>query len=466
MAAQEETLNLPDRVCAALDGLLPEEAGGQLCIAFSGGLDSSVLLHALAQALADHPRYTLRAVYIDHQLQADSARWGRHCAAIAARLGVPCVIERVSVTAPGAKTADGLQAAARRARYQALREMLSPGEALLTAHHADDQLETVLLALMRGAGLGGLSAMPPCRRFGPGWHIRPMLDLERGQIEAWARAQALEWIEDPSNRAAHFERNYLRHWVVPALRRQWPAAARTAARSAAHVAEAAALVDELAMTDLATAADGRCLRVAALAGLSPARRRNLLRHWVKLCGARPPATRKLAALEHDMLSAAEDRNPCVAWDGWEVRRHRGLLYCEPALPPLPTAAMSWRWSMPLQLPAGTGRLAAVASADGGLAVEKLPDELRVCLRGGGEALRPQGHAHRRKLKKLLQTAHVLPWWRGRIPLVYAGETLIAVGDLWMAREFAAEPGAPAVRLVWEGRPQIQATAAARRPFTR
>lgn len=434
---------------------LPASASGKLCVAFSGGLDSTILLHALAIALRDEPQYQLRAIHIDHQLHEHSPEWQRHCAQFALAAGVPFLHERVNVAI---ESDEGVEASARAVRYETLRNLLEPGEALLTAHHADDQLETVLLALLRSAGVNGLSAMPACQPLGRGWHLRPLLEFTRAELEEWGRAEQLTWITDPSNDNRHFNRNYLRHEVIPGLRRRWPGLAHSAVRSAGHLAEAAGLLDALAASDLADAAAGPCLRVDALTSLEEPRRRNLLRYWLRTRGARPPSTRKLLALEHDMLAAQEDRLPCVDWDGFEVRRYRGLLYGGPQLlwHDTPEFSLQWDWGTVLELPDDLGSLHAQTGLGAGLARSKLPRHLQVSFRHGGEELRPAGQLHHRKLKKLLQDADVLPWWRNHLPLIHVSGELAAVGDLWTAEAFAAREDEPGVRVVWEGKPRIEA----------
>jgi len=471
------------------------DAAFSLCIAYSGGLDSTVLLHAAARMCAAHPGYSLRAVYIDHQLHADSGRWRAHCESIAASLGVPCEGRQVEVRRQAGKS---LEAAAREARYAALAGLLEPQELLLTAHHADDQLETVLLALMRGAGPRGLSAMLPAQRLGQGWLMRPLLAFTRAELEAWAYQERLDWIHDPSNGDTAFDRNYLRHRILPVLQERWPAAARSAARSASHLGEASGVLDAVAAADLPAVGDGTCLDVDMLRALNPARRRNLLRYWIRRHGMSAPSTRKLAAIEHDMLVARKDRVPCVVWEGGGLRRHAGLLYCvrtlggSPGVPGMPggegvpekggvseEGALRWRTAQPFLLPQRLGRLRLVPGSPGShpgsnlgsdptggpvcptsrseaaaLALGKLPAVLDVRFRRGGESLRPAGDAHHRKLKKLLQSRGVLPWWREYVPLIYSDGRLVAVGNLWVAQEFAAVAGEPSARIVWDGGPDL------------
>jgi tRNA(Ile)-lysidine synthase len=441
----------PSVLLACVESLVPRTSA-ELCVAFSGGLDSTVLLHALARALVDRPNYRIRAAHVDHQLQRDSAIWRQHCGSVALSLQLEFVPLVVKVAADPELSPE---AAARDARYAALRQILRPNEVLLTAHHADDQLETMLLALMRGAGLRGLSGVPSVQIFGGGWLARPLLEFSRAELEEWARSEQLQWLDDPSNANTNFDRNFLRHRVLPALRERWPAAAHSATRSTAHLREAGRLLDVLAAADLESVAIGSCLSMTQLASLAPARRRNVLRHWIRQHGMRVPSTRKLATIERDLLIAREDRLPCVEWDDVEVRRHRGLLYCMRQRPAFePADPLPWNVSQVLELPAQLGRLRAQRDAAGGLAVARARGELQVHFRRGGEDLQPAGDPHHRKLKKLLQDAGVLPWWRDRVPLIYSAEQLVAVGDLWIAEEFAARHGEDALRIVWEERPQL------------
>jgi tRNA(Ile)-lysidine synthase len=437
---------LQDRI----QGKLPPDAA--VCVAFSGGLDSTVLLHSFAQLAAEQGSYRVRAIHIDHGLHADSALWRDHCERQARALQVEFTAIRVNVI--GIEEV-GLEAAARDARYDAFVKELRAGEYLLVGHHADDQLETMLLALMRGAGVLGLGGMQVVEPFANGILLRPLWNFAREELEAWARAQALQWLTDPSNDNHSLDRNFIRHRIASALRERWPAAAQTALRSSQHLQEAWRTLEQLAAIDAGPAIDGDCLSVAALGALNPERRRNLLRYWIRRRGARAPSTRKLAGIEHDMLAASPDRVPCVGWDGWEIRRHRGWLYCEQKLPPLATElTLDWPAHTSLELPAGLGTLRISPGAPGRLSAVKLPATLTVRFRAGGETLQPAGHAIHHKLKKLLQASAILPWWRERLPLVYAGKQLVAVGDLWIADEFAARNGEPAVSVVWEERPEI------------
>jgi tRNA(Ile)-lysidine synthase len=418
-----------------------------LCIALSGGLDSTVLLVALAQVQAALP--PLRAIHVDHGLYPRAAEWSEACRKLAAAWSVP--FTSVSVDArPAAGVSP--EAAARDARYGALRERLEPREVLLTAHHADDQLETVLLQWLRGGGLRALAGMPGIARFGDhAWHARPLLRFTRSELLAWAEQQHLQWEEDPSNTDTRFDRNYLRLEVLPALRRRWPAVARTINRVADYARDAVEFEAATAVQDLQRVAVGRTLDLPALRELSDARQRAVLRAWLRGLNLPLPSAQALAALRHDFLVAAPDRNPTVDWPGAVVHRYRNRLH---ALPHRGTAAQAGSWDTNATarfLLSGTAALELVADHGAGLSRVRLPGALRVASRGTGELFAPAGSAHHRPLRKWFQERNVLPWRRTEVPLVFADETLVAVGDLGYCAEFAALPGEPSWRIVWHGR---------------
>lgn len=422
-------------------------------VGYSGGVDSHALLHRLAQP--GFPDRNLTALYVDHGLQAASAAWGEHCAGVCHQLDIPLRILRIDARpSPG----ESPEAAARRARYAAFATEMDQETALLTAHHCDDQAETLLLQLLRGAGPHGLAAMPAAARLGVGWLLRPLLKVERAELLAYARAHDLRWIEDASNADTGFDRNYLRHRVLPLLRERWPAANRTLGRSAQLCAETASGLDEQAAADLAGAATEYpdCLSVPALRALSEIRLRYLLRYWLRQLHLPMPDARQLRQLAHDALSAAAERNPCIRWPGAEVRRYRDALYAMPPLPPHDARQrFIWRadaegWP-PLDLP-GAGRLRMEKITGAGLRAEALASGLlNVQFRQGGERFRPAGRRHSQELKKLLQQADIPPWQRERLPLLYREEALLAVMGLGVAADVAAEPGEAGWQPVFQSR---------------
>jgi len=436
-----------DALAASLDAIDPGWRRSILRVALSGGLDSTVLLHAMA-ALAAEAQLNLRAIHVDHGLQAESPAWARSCAATCRAAGVPLEILTLRLAPPRGAS---VEAAAREARYAALAPLLEDGEWLLTAHHRDDQLETVLIQLLRGAGVAGLAAMPVRVAFGRGCHVRPLLDFDRAELVAYAGAHRLAWHEDPMNLDLRFDRGWLRSRVLPAVRERWPSAAVTVARSASHLAEASRLLSEIARADAAGLVDAGRLSLEGLARLSRDRQVNLVRGWLREQGLRPPPSARLQAAMPAFLTAREDGAPALRWDAGEVRRYRGRLY---ALHPMQEALPARNeGGTSLELGPGCGRFTLVEGAEGGLcAARALQPVFR--FRRGGESLRPHAERPRKRLKDLCQEAGIVPWMRERLPLVFVGEQLVAVADLWIDADFAAEAGRPALKPVWTGRPQL------------
>jgi len=436
----------PEKLIRILQGL---PAVARYRVALSGGLDSSVLLQALAAVRANLGGELL-AVHVDHGINPGAAEWQRHCEQLCRSLGVPLDSRCVEVKPV---SGESLEAVAREQRYGALRDVTQPGEALLLAHHADDQLETFLLQALRGAGVRGLAAMPVSAEFAGGWLLRPLLEFSRAELEAWAREQGLTWIEDPSNADTDLDRNYLRHEVLPRIKDRWPAAASTVSRSARHCAEAEAVVRLLAAEDFRKYQAGETLPVLALEELPTPRGRQLLRYWLESRGMLPPPAHKLAEILVQ-ARAGEDRNPCIAWVGAEVRRYGGQLY---ALRPLPPAPAEFRL-MPGAVHAlgeGMGALSLVPAAGEGIRADLCGSQgIRVAFREGGESCRPAGRAHGRPLKKWLQEMHVLPWLRDRLPLLYADQELLAVAGLFACEPHAARPGEPGLRIEWREHPRL------------
>lgn len=420
----------------------------RLTVAFSGGLDSTVLLAALARLRGPAP---LRAVHVDHGIHADSGRWSEHCAAVAAALGVEFAAIRVAVDR---SSGFGLEAAARDVRYRALGDLLAPGEWLLTAHHADDQLETLLLRLLRGTGVRGMRGIVAFGRFGGGYLARPLLEFTRAELASRAADWGLSWLEDPANRELHHDRSYLRARVVPELVARWPSAAEQAQRLASQMDEAEELLDAVAAEDARGLSAAWWVPRARLEALPSARQRNLLRHLLRHLGLPTPSAAKLEELRAVVLAARPEAQPLVRWPGVEARVFRRALFLAAPLAPPSTAQMTValcageRWSGP----EGT---VALVPAENGIGV---PDSwigagLALRFRGGGERLQPRGRRHHYSLKHLFQERGIVPWMRSRVPLLFRGDELVAVGDEWLSAEVDTAPAAePRWRVAWSDHP--------------
>ena len=415
----QSRIDLPTRL---LTQLSPWRNAATWRIAFSGGLDSTVLLHLLASLTNTQTLPALSAIHVHHGLQAAADAWPGHCRSVCEALGVPLEVVNVQVR-PGAS----VERAAREARYGAFIAALRDNEVLLTAQHRDDQAETLLFRLLRGAGVRGLSAMPRQRPLGAGHLLRPLLDVSRAELEAYARQHGLSWIEDPSNDDHRYARNYLRQRVFPVLTEQWPQASSTLARSAAHLSEAQGLLDDLARIDLAHATTQgafdwlglRSLELAPLQALSPARQRNALSHWLASMTMLPDSDHW--AGWDSLRDAGDDARPVWRLVGGELHRTGGRVWWLPDhwLGPVP-GALDWpQVTEPLNLP-----------GNGQVIVEGHPPAGPLCVRyrQGGEIMMLPGRGHR-DLKRLLNERGVPAFVRGRLPLLYRGEQLLAVAGL-------------------------------------
>lgn len=424
----------------------------RLTVAFSGGLDSTVLLAALCR-LGLPSR--VRAVHVDHALNARSAEWSAHCSRVAAAFGAEFAGVRVAVDGT---SRHGLEAAAREARYRALGELLEAGEWLLTAHHADDQLETLLLRLVRGTGVRGLRGIIAFGPFAAGSLGRPLLQFSREQLRAQAVAWQLEWIEDPSNREPKHDRNYLRLHVLPALVARWPSAAQHAGRLAEHMSEAEQLLDTVAAEDARGLAAAWHVPRAVLAELGAARQRNLLRYLLRESGLPAPSARKIEELRAAVLESRAGSHALVRWPGGEGRVFREALHLGVPLPPSSAPGLAVRLGSGATWSGPEGLLVFELSHNGdGVPESWLAEGLTLRFRSGGERIRPRGRRHHYSLKHLFQEGAVVPWMRNRIPLLFRGEALVAIGDLWISADVDAAPASePRWRVQWSRHPAVHA----------
>ena len=435
---------------ACLESLLSRlPAAPHYCIAYSGGVDSHVLLHFLASR-SDRLQAVLTAIHVDHRIQPQSGDWAAHCRTVCAQLGVPFDVLHVD---GGPTAGESPEAAARRVRYRALADWLPTDAVLLTAQHREDQAETLMLQLFRGAGPRGLAAMPLVAPFGAGRLARPLLETSRGDILAYARAQRLRWVEDPSNADTRYDRNLLRHQLMPLVRQRWPGIDRVLARAAALQADQTELAAALAQIDLdrcGTGDQSDRLSVACLAMLSDARQRNLLRYWIETNGLPVPSRAVLQQVLDSVVPARSDANPRLQWPGAELRRYRDRLYIMPPLPPADTGLrIRWNINETLALPQGT--LAARATTGGGMRAAA-DMRLDVGFRRGGEMLRPAGRREHHALKKLFQEWQVPVWERAFVPLVFSGGELIAVAGFCVCEDFQAAPGERGYEVYWNRAP--------------
>lgn len=416
-----------------------------LAVAFSGGLDSCVLLslaHALQQrAAADHPGsghfapFALYAIHVNHGLSPHAGDWEAFCRERCDALGIELIVEDVRIDRSIGPSLENL---AREQRYAVFHRHLQAGHGLLMAHHLDDQSETFLLRALRGAGPRGLGAMPARRPLGQGWLLRPLLGCPRAELERYARQQHLRWIEDESNHSIDFDRNYLRHEVLPRIESRWPAYRHNWQRSAALAADAEELLAQLAELDLAdiphsTQAGSLTLGCNALSKRDPSRQMNVLRQWLRRSGVPEPGYHLLQQIVREMIPAGADAQPQVSWhvaqQSFLMRRHQGVLHLTTVLPDPPADGdeIPLTPGRPASLP-GNG---TVTLTLGDHALPRAVQRFTVRYRCGGESLRLQGRRHR-PLKKILQESALPPWQRERLPLLFADDELVAIAGIGVA----------------------------------
>jgi len=411
-----------------------------LRLGLSGGVDSCVLL-AVLLACKKTFDFDLQAVHVHHGLSPNADRWAKFCQDLCLHSNVPFVIAHVKVDK---KSGLGIEASARNARYEALLE--GQFDYLLLAHHQDDQAETFLLQLLRGSGLKGLSAMAdkdPEKRL-----LRPLLEISREEIEAYAKVTQLSWVEDESNDDVYFDRNYCRQKLMPMIEARFPAAKKTLARSASHIAEAAHLLDELAELDAQHYGMADALNVEGLRSLSDARAKNLLRWWLAQQRISMPSKNRLDEILIQLREAKSEAKLKVQLGDVVLRRYQGFVYIESEGSSHPIS-LCWQGEDSLVMPDGS-RLIFERKQGEGLAVERLGGhKLRITHRAGGERFKPDLARPTRTLKYLLQEANMPPWHRERLPLVYLDDTLAVVPNVGVNCQMQANKDEQGLVIAWQ-----------------
>jgi tRNA(Ile)-lysidine synthase len=438
--------------------VLPAPASGEVvAIAYSGGLDSSALLH-LAHRHAQKNGNKLLAFHVHHGLSADADAWPQHCASQCAALDITFASQRVQLADAGAS---GIEAAARSSRYAALGALCRDHNVtlLLTAHHQDDQAETVLLQLLRGSGVAGLSGMDTANcapdLLGDAELVmaRPLLSLSREQLAGFVAREAITHVDDASNLDTRYARNALRHEVMPALATFFPGFQHRLARTASHAQSAQRLLIELATQDLALCAAGEALDISCLRSLSPDRADNLLRYWFGSRGVRMPSTSWLLEMRTQLFEAKPDAQLCVTHADCHIRRHRDQVFITPhriEFDPeeLPVVGFHWHGEARLDFPDLNGTL-LFDDAEQGVGANWLREQaLAISLRSGGERLKPAPNRSTRALKYHYQAGNVPAWERERLPVVRVGKKLLFAAGVGMDCHHFSTADEPRIALRW------------------
>lgn len=395
----------------------------KLIVAFSGGLDSTVLLHLLHKQ-----QYKITAVHVNHNLSPNAATWEQHCKEVCEQLNIEYHSHQVycSPDVAAQRRNLGIEADARKKRYAMLSQYVDNQTALLTAHHQDDQAETVILQLMRGAGVAGLAAMPEIRPFADGWLYRPLLSETRAALEAYADTHQLSWITDESNFDVSFERNFIRHELLPFIETRWPAAQRLLNRTAEHAKQADIILSEVAATDLdLIAISSQTVDINKLIHLSAERQHNVIRFWLKKQAAIIPEQKQLQEIFDNIIHAKNDAMPLMQFAQWELRRYKNTLYLLQPQETVTTFNLTWDVKQDLVLPQELGTL-KVADYEQFIALAPFT----VCTRQPGIKLLIDGREGHHKLKHLFQEWEVPVWERERIVFVLADDRLLSAAPYY------------------------------------
>lgn len=432
-------MNLFERFQKSLEKLSATSNINSYVVAYSGGVDSHVLLNLCVQS-----NIPIRVIHVNHGLQSEADQWSQHCKNICDSLRVPFLNISVEVVAGKGESPEE---AARKARYQALNAEINSGECLLTAHHMDDQSETLLLQLFRGAGPAGLASMPLLKESDGVLHARPMLEFSRDEIQSYARENKLNWIEDPSNKNTDFDRNLIRQKVLPLIKQRWLQVDTSLSQVAVQQQQMLEISEEMAKIDLASIIKEQpnILSIAALQNLSEARQLNALRFWIRQYGADGPTTNILHQIIQTVLTAVDDAEPMVKWGKSEIRRYQDGLYLLPAhlnddLKTTQRESSLWDPRKKLVLINSGVELIAGLDKEQGLRMELLDKKLEVRFRQGGEKICPAGRKNNHSVKKLMQEASIPPWERNRLPMIYDNDDLVCVCGYWLADDFVVSKG--------------------------
>ena len=414
-------------------------------IALSGGVDSMVLLDLLSKAKRSSD--VIKAIHINHNLHESSKEWVDFAKDACKKYKLPLIIESINPKQEGF----GLEAEAREQRYKKFKEIILDNECLLTAHHLDDQIETMLFRIFRGTGLDGLRSIRKKAKFGKGLLCRPLINIPREAIEQYAKLNDIKWIEDPSNKNIDFDRNYLRNNIVPSIKKRWPNAQKTITRLSSLAENNQKLLHELAKEDIGEIEKFNVLDIGILSNKSSLRINNIFRFMILKNKMGIPSLKVLENGIETLINAKSD-SPIITWDGFSIRRYKNTLYFfnpdlkQDEIRPL---KMKWFIDETLNLGGNRGSIQARFIKGQGIALKKCPKSLEIKYRKGGEQIKPSGHKITKSLKNLFQENNVLPWVRDQIPLFYLDEELISVGDLWFNQDYKAKEQEDGFLISWD-----------------
>ena len=415
-------------------------------VAYSGGVDSHVLLHTF-YLNKQHITAELNAIHVNHGISQYADSWQLHCQKICENYQIKYASFKIQQETPK----KNIENWARQQRYTIFSDLMGQNDILFTAHHINDQAETFLLRLMRGSGCDGLSAIKKIKTYKTGWLIRPLLNYTKAEILAFAKKQSLKWIEDESNQDNKLDRNLIRQEIIPKLENRWPSAVKLISKASNHQSDAAEFIYEISQQDIKeiTTTRSNIISINSLKKFSYVRQKNALRLWLKNEKIPAPNTDIINNIIKEIIHARHDSNPCLNWKGRQIRRYRENIYALSPFPPHdPSMQITWNIKKPITLP--TGILTATKTNSGGIKMEAIKDHcLNIKFRQGGERMVLKGTSHRQQLKKMFQKKGIPPWYRYRIPLLYSEEKLIAVADMWIDTAFSENSAYPAWKITFK-----------------
>ncbi|NOH98480.1 tRNA lysidine(34) synthetase TilS [Vibrio sp. 99-70-13A1] len=420
----------------------------RVVIAFSGGVDSRVLLELSSIYQKTFPSIAVIAVHVHHGLSANADEWAQQCSTWCEQLGISFAVEKVTLDQ---SSSESLEKLARDARYQVLSQYLENGDFLLTGQHSDDQVETFLLALKRGSGPKGLSSMAQIMPFGDAFLVRPLLSASRTDIEAFAHQQGLSWVEDESNTDLRFDRNFIRHEISPRFQQRWPSFSASVQRSALLCAEQEQLLDELLASQFSQAYHlDQSLDITFLKNQTELLRARLIRMWLAKLSLTMPSRKQLQLIWDEVAEAKHDANPRLILDSVEIRRYSGRLYAVKNAKDITNWSQSISLNELILLPERIGSMCLQTDEKKfaehemnsvgmlSLDVMKNVECLRVIFNPEGLVAHPVGRNHSRKMKKLFQEYNVPSWLRRRTPIVMDGENVVAVLGVFVDQRYQGQ----------------------------
>ena len=432
-----------------IEAIISKEIGSlvsrKFLLAFSGGVDSVVLLDLLVNVLKESD--ALRIIHINHNLNEHSNDWAQFSSEVCEKYDLPLICESVEPKRHG----KGLEADARELRYQSFRDVIQDDEYLLTGHHQDDQMETLLYRIFRGTGIDGLRAIRREIKFGKGFLYRPMLNISREKIEEYAQLKNLKWIYDSSNDDSSYDRNFLRKDIIPSIKKRWPSVENKVSRLSVIAEQNQLLLNELATEDVGQLKNYNHLDIETLSEKSYPRIINIFRFMIKKNNMSVPSMQVLNEGIKTLMHS-KSKSPSMTWNDNTIRRYKHRLYFLNSALNSPndlSNEMSWDIKKTINLGKNLGSIQARFLNGEGISLNRCPSNLAIKYRKGGEEIKPSGHKITKSLKNLFQENNVLPWVRDKIPLIYVDQELISVGDLWFNQDFKASANEDGFLITWD-----------------